>query len=161
MGEEWCADGMWRENLRAIITHRHANFTVVMVTLMDCFLVIANILADFEVIDDHGIEFVFAGFLFINLAVMFLFLFECFLRIVVLRRDLFQDKMEVFDVALISFYFLVEAFSSHGFSDFAQPYPKYLHMIVILRCWRIVVILEQLQEEKEAELSAMESQTAR
>lgn len=30
---------------------RHANFTVVMVTLMDCFLVIANILADFDVID--------------------------------------------------------------------------------------------------------------
>ena len=42
---------MWRQNLKTIITHRHANFTVVMVTLMDCFLVIANILADFDVID--------------------------------------------------------------------------------------------------------------
>ena len=42
---------MWRQSLRGIITHRHANFTVVMVTLMNCFLVIANILADFDVID--------------------------------------------------------------------------------------------------------------
>ena len=49
--QEWFTDGMWRQNLKTIITHRHANFTVVMVTLMDCFLVIANILADFDVID--------------------------------------------------------------------------------------------------------------
>ena len=49
--QEWFTDGMWRQNLKALITHRHANFTVVMVTLMDCFLVIANILADFDVID--------------------------------------------------------------------------------------------------------------
>lgn len=42
---------MWRENLKAIITHRHTNFTVVMVTMMDCFLVAANILVDFDVID--------------------------------------------------------------------------------------------------------------
>ena len=42
---------MWRENLKAIITHRHTNFTVVMVTMMDCFLVVANILVDFDVID--------------------------------------------------------------------------------------------------------------
>ena len=42
---------MWRENLRAIMTHRHVNFTVVMVALIDCFLVTANILADFAVID--------------------------------------------------------------------------------------------------------------
>ena len=39
--QDWITDRMWR----------HANFTVVMVTLMDCFLVIANILADFDVID--------------------------------------------------------------------------------------------------------------
>ena len=49
--QEWFKDGMWRNNLRAIITHRHANFTVVMVTLMDCFLVTANIFADFNIID--------------------------------------------------------------------------------------------------------------
>ena len=42
---------MWRNNLRAIITHRHVNFAVVMVTLMDCFLVTANIFADFNIID--------------------------------------------------------------------------------------------------------------
>lgn len=42
---------MGQHNLKAIITHRHANFTVVMVTLVDCFLVIVNILADFDVID--------------------------------------------------------------------------------------------------------------
>ena len=49
--QEWFTDGIWREHLKAIITHRHINFTVVMVTIMDCFLVVANILVDFGVID--------------------------------------------------------------------------------------------------------------
>ena len=42
---------MWRDDLRVLITHRHANFTIVLVTVIDCFLVVANILADFNVID--------------------------------------------------------------------------------------------------------------
>ncbi|XP_068733808.1 uncharacterized protein [Montipora capricornis] len=158
-GKQWFSDGIWREDLRELITHRHANFTVVMVAIVDSFLVIANILADFGVVDDRGIEIFFAGFLFINLIIMYVFLLECFLRIIVLRRGLFQDSMEVFDVALIGFYFLVEAISSQGFSNIDSPYPKYLHMIVILRCWRILLVLEQLQEEKEVKLSAMENQT--
>ena len=29
------------------------------------------------------------------------------------------------------------------FSDVGKPYPKYIHMIVILRCWRIIAILER------------------
>ncbi|XP_067032164.1 voltage-gated hydrogen channel 1-like [Acropora muricata] len=157
--KHWFTDGMWRDDLRVLITHRHANFTIVLVTVIDCFLVVANILADFNVIDDHGIEVFFTGFLFINLTIMFLFLTECILKIIVLRRDLLQDKMEVFDVALMGFYLLAEVISSHGFSDIESPYPKYLHMIVILRCWRILLVLEELHEEKEAELSAMESQT--
>ncbi|XP_044179985.1 uncharacterized protein LOC114954405 isoform X2 [Acropora millepora] len=157
--KHWFTDGMWRDDLRVLITHRHANFTIVLVTVIDCFLVVANILADFNVIDDHGIEVFFTGFLFINLTIMFLFLTECILKIIVLRRDLLQDKMEVFDVALMGFYLWAEVISSHGFSDIESPYPKYLHMIVILRCWRILLVLEELHEEKEAELSAMESQT--
>ncbi|KAJ7384261.1 Voltage-gated hydrogen channel 1 [Desmophyllum pertusum] len=139
--QEWFTDGMWRQNLRGIITHRHANFTVVMVTLMNCFLVIANILADFDVIDDKGIEFIFTGFLYINLVIMFTFVLECFLRIIVLQRELFQDKMEIFDVALVWFYFLVELISSNGFS---------FHFA-----------FAELQQEKEAAISAMESQTPR
>ncbi|KAK2573532.1 Voltage-gated hydrogen channel 1 [Acropora cervicornis] len=157
--KHWFTDGMWRDDLRVLITHRHANFTIVLVTVIDCFLVVANILADFNVIDDHGIEVFFTGFLFINLTIMFLFLTECILKIIVLRRDLLQDKMEVFDVALMGFYLLAEVISSHGFSDIESPYPKYLHMIVILRCWRILLVLEELHQEKEVELSAMESQT--
>lgn len=42
---------MWRDDLRVLITHRHANFTIVLVTVIDSFLVVANILADFNVID--------------------------------------------------------------------------------------------------------------
>nr|XP_058967289.1 uncharacterized protein LOC131793819 [Pocillopora verrucosa] len=159
--KEWFTDGMWRQNLKTIITHRHANFTVVMVTLMDCFLVIANILADFDVIDDNGIEFIFHGFLDINLIIMFLFVVECLVRMAVLQKELFQDKLEMFDAALVYFYFLVELITSNCFSEVQKPYPKYLHMIVILRCWRILLVLEQLQLEKELELSAMESQTQR
>ncbi|XP_078381168.1 uncharacterized protein LOC144663941 isoform X2 [Oculina patagonica] len=153
-----CKDKI-KSNGREWLTHRHSNFAVVMVALIDCFLVVVNIFADFDVIDDNGIEFIFSIFLYINLVIMFLFVLECFLRIVVLRRDLFQDKMEIFDVALVYFYFLVELISSNGFSEVYKPYPKYLHMIVILRCWRVLLILERLQLEKEAELSAMESQT--
>ncbi|XP_020630625.1 uncharacterized protein LOC110067619 [Orbicella faveolata] len=156
-GKEWFTN----EKLRTIITHRHANFTVVMVSLVDCFLVVANIFADFDVIDDKGIEFVFTSFLYINLVIMFLFVLECFLRIVVLRKDLFQEKMEIFDVALVYFYFLVELISSNGFSEINKPYPRYLHMIVILRCWRVLLVLQQLEQEKEAEISAMESQPPR
>ncbi|XP_027058377.1 uncharacterized protein LOC113685109 [Pocillopora damicornis] len=159
--KEWFTDGMWRQNLKTIITHRHANFTVVMVTLMDCFLVIANILADFDVIDDNGIELIFHGFLDINLIIMFLFVVECLVRMAVLQKELFQDKLEMFDAALVYFYFLVELITSNCFSEVQKPYPKYLHMIVILRCWRILLVLEQLQLEKELELSAMESQTQR
>ncbi|PFX25269.1 uncharacterized protein LOC111330593 isoform X1 [Stylophora pistillata] len=159
--KERFTDEMGQHNLKAIITHRHANFTVVMVTLVDCFLVIVNILADFDVIDDNGIEFIFNGFLYINLVIMFLFVLECLIRMAVLKKELFQDKMEMFDAALVYFYFLVELITSNCLSEVGNPYPKYLHMIVILRCWRILLVLEQLQLEKELELSAIESQTQR
>ena len=37
--------------MRLLLTNRHANFAIVMVTVLDCFLVTANILADFDVVD--------------------------------------------------------------------------------------------------------------
>ncbi|XP_048588838.1 uncharacterized protein LOC5512391 [Nematostella vectensis] len=152
-----CCWSATREVLIPLLFHRNSHLSLVILIVLDVGLIALVLLEDYGAIDGRGNESSFYIFQWICFGVLFFYLLEVCLKILALGKEIFTDKLELFDCILVIFYFIAEAALTNAFRRIDAVYPKYLHMVVVLRLWRMIPVLNDMSCVQE-EIDRMESQ---
>ena len=128
-----------REKLNHIIHTTKFQIGVIVLVIIDCLLVIAELLIELKVLGSHEQSVVPKVLHFMSIGILSIFLIEIAVKVFVMRQDFFKSKMEVFDavVVIVSFSLDVAFANREGSSSGVG-------LLIILRLWRVVRILNGL-----------------
>ncbi|CAH1800442.1 unnamed protein product [Owenia fusiformis] len=146
-----------REKLRYIIHGNKFQITIIILVIIDCLLVISELLIDLGVFDHqirsgggegeegggtsvtkrHPTVSVVAEVLhFLSIAILSLFMIEIIVKVYAMGLDFFKHKMEVFDavVVIVSFALDIAFIGNEAVSGG-------IGLLILLRLWRVTRIL--------------------
>ncbi|XP_005100666.1 voltage-gated hydrogen channel 1 [Aplysia californica] len=142
-----------RETLDDVIHSQKFMVFIIVLVVLDCLMVIAELLFDLEIVklgeEHHYIPKIFH---YGSLGILSLFLIEIGLRIFVLRLDFFKHKLELFDAVVVIVSFILDIVFRDN-EDAATG----VGLLIILRLWRVtrivngIVLSVQKQAEKKIE----------
>ena len=118
----------------------HTNkFQIVIVCLviLDCLLVITELLLDLEVFPNEANESVAPHILhYCSIGILGIFLVEILVRIIVFRLEFFHHKLEIFDAVIVIVSFVLDII----FCNNEGP-ESGIGLLIVLRLWRVTRIL--------------------
>ena len=127
-----------RQRLNYILHTNKFQIIIVCFVILDCLLVIAELLLDMKIIrlTDHEGEMAPRVLHYSSVAVLSLFIIEIMVRIYAYRLDFFKHKMEMFDAVVVIASFVLDIV----FRDNEGP-ESGAGLLVVLRLWRVTRIL--------------------
>ena len=115
------------------IIHSHKFMvTIICLVVLDCLILVAQLLIDLE--GDH--PYISKIFHYGSLSILSLFLLEIGLRIYVLRWTFFHHKFELFDAVVVAVSFILDIIfrEQHGAANASG-------LLILLRLWRVTRIV--------------------
>ncbi|XP_031564162.1 voltage-gated hydrogen channel 1-like [Actinia tenebrosa] len=145
----------WKDNrakLRELLHSQKAQYTVVGLVVLDCIIVIAELIVDLQILKVHHDNPAPHILHYISIAILSIFLIELILKMYAMGLDFLRHKMEVFDgiVVVVSFALDIAFSGSESAAEGAS-------LLVILRLWRVtrivngIVMSVKIQAEKKIE----------
>lgn len=126
----------FRDKLTHVLNTNKFQIVIICLVILDCLLVITELLIDLRVLEFHGSSPVPKVLHYISISIVSLFLIEIALKMYCLRQEFFKSKMEVFDALIVIVAFALNiAFAN---KDGLQ---SSVGLIIVLRLWRITRIL--------------------
>lgn len=124
-----------REKIAHIMYSNKFQIGVVCLVIVDCLLVISELLLDLKVFDP-GHELAPKILHYSSICILGIFLIEISVRLYALRLEFFKHKLEVFDaiVVIVSFVLDIVFRNNEGPESGAG-------LLVVLRLWRVARIL--------------------
>ncbi|EDO34401.1 predicted protein [Nematostella vectensis] len=137
-----------RPRLCEIIHGQKAQYTIIALVIIDCIIVIAELLVDLEILKVHHDNPAPHILHDVSIAILSLFIIELIVKIYAMGMEFFHHKLEVFDgiVVIVSFALDI-AFSGGNAAEGAS-------LLIILRLWRVtrivngIILSVKMQDEK-------------
>ncbi|XP_060571090.1 voltage-gated hydrogen channel 1-like [Ruditapes philippinarum] len=138
------------ERLKHIFHTNKFQILIVCLVILDCLLVITELLIDLEVFPHSTSESPAPHILhYASISILGLFLIETLVRLAVFRLEFFKHKLEVFDAVIVIVSFVLDIIFRN------QEGPESgIGLLIVLRLWRVTRILNgivlsvKLQAEK-------------
>ncbi|XP_064620912.1 voltage-gated hydrogen channel 1-like [Lineus longissimus] len=143
-----------RQHLKHLLHTNKFQISVVILVILDCIIVIAELLIDLKVFETGGEESIHESLAphilhYISIAILSIFLVELGIKIYAFRLEFFKSKMEVFDGIVVVLSFALDiAFANE------EGIISGLGLFIVLRLWRVtrilngIVISVKVQAEK-------------
>ncbi|KAK3085022.1 hypothetical protein FSP39_023019 [Pinctada imbricata] len=127
-----------RQRLNYVLHTNKFQIIIVCFVILDCLLVISELLLDMKIIQvtGHQSELAPRVLHYCSVGVLSLFIIEIFVRIYAYRLDFFRHKMEMFDAVVVVTSFVLDIV----FRDNDGP-ESGAGLLVVLRLWRVTRIL--------------------
>nr|XP_054749166.1 uncharacterized protein LOC129254683 isoform X2 [Lytechinus pictus] len=138
-----------REKIHDFMETQRFHIAILVLVVIDCILVIAELVIDFQVLSEEGgkcnatesekeeKEVTAANVLhYMSLGILSIFMIELMIKIPVFWMEFFRSKLEVFDGIIIVISFVLDIVSLIFEEQFAV-----LQLLVLLRLWRIVRVV--------------------
>ena len=125
------------DKLKYVFHSNKFQVLIVCLVILDCLLVIAELLLDLKVFPNEANESIAPHVLhYASIGILGLFLIEICVRLAVFRLEFFKHKLELFDAAvvIVSFALDVQFRNNEGPESGAG-------LLIILRLWRVTRIL--------------------
>lgn len=138
------------ERLKHMFHTNKFQILIVCLVVIDCLLVITELLIDLKVFPHSASESMAPHILhYASISILGLFLIETLVRLVVFRLEFFKHKLEVFDAIVVIVSFVLDIIFRN------QEGPESgIGLLIVLRLWRVTRILNgivlsvKLQAEK-------------
>ena len=125
-----------RDKLSHILNTNKFQIIVVSLVILDCLLVITELLIDLRVFQFHDTSPVPKVIHYISIGIVSLFLIEIALKVFCLRLEFFKAKLDVFDAVVVIVAFALNiAFANN------EGLQASVGLVIALRLWRITKIL--------------------
>ncbi|XP_069135621.1 voltage-gated hydrogen channel 1-like [Argopecten irradians] len=128
----------FRERLVHILHTNKFQIIIVCFVILDCLLVIAELLLDMNIVNlpDHENHIAPQILHYSSISILCLFVIEIIVRIYAYRLSFLKHKMEVFDAIIVTVSFVLDiVFRSHEGPESG------IGLLVVLRLWRVTRIL--------------------
>ena len=127
--------------LRGRLKHMfHTNkfqIAIVALVIIDCLLVVTELLLDLEVFPNEASESPAPHILhYCSLGILGLFIIEILVRLVVFRLEFFKHKMELFDAVIVIVSFVLDIIYRNN-----EGPESGIGLLIVLRLWRVTRIL--------------------
>jgi hypothetical protein len=130
-----------REHLKHLLHTNKFQICVILLVILDCIIVIAELLIDLKVFEmggeGSGHESIAPHVLhYISIAILSIFLVELGIKLYAFRLEFFKSKMEVFDAFVVVLSFALDiAFANE------EGIIGGVGLFIVLRLWRVTRIL--------------------
>lgn len=127
-----------REKIAHIMYTNKFQIAVVCLVIVDCLLVIAELLLDLKIFElsEHEYDLAPKVLHYSSICILGIFLIEISVRLYALRLEFFKHKLEVFDAIVVIVSFVLDIV----FRDNEGP-ESGAGLLVVLRLWRVARIL--------------------
>lgn len=124
------------DHLKYILNSNKFHITIVCLVIIDCLLVIAELLLDLGMLTYSLKEFAPHVLHYASIAILCLFLIEIITKVAVFRLHFFKHKLEVFDavVVVVSFVLDIVYIDNDGLETG-------IGLLIIVRLWRVARIV--------------------
>ncbi|KAK3576548.1 hypothetical protein CHS0354_011225 [Potamilus streckersoni] len=126
----------FREKLKSIIHSHKFQIIIICIVVIDCLLVIAELLFDLEIIHTSEHSEVPHILHYTSIGILGLFIIELIVRLYAVRLEFFRHKIEIFDAIIIIVSFVLDIV----FRNATGP-ESGTGLLIVLRLWRVVRIL--------------------
>ena len=128
------------ERLKHIFHTNKFQILIVCLVILDCLLVITELLIDLKVFPHSTSESPAPHILhYASISILGLFLIETIVRLAVFRLEFFKHKLEVFDAVIVIVSFVLDIVFRN------QEGPESgIGLLIVLRLWRVTRILNGL-----------------
>ena len=125
-----------REKIAHVMHSNKFQIGVIILVIIDCLLVISELLIDLGIVGDHKHSVVPKVLHYMSIGILAVFMVELAVKIYAMGLDFFRHKMEVFDgiVVVVSFGLDV-AFANE------ENIKGSVGLLIILRLWRVTRVL--------------------
>lgn len=126
-----------RETVEYILNTTKFQIVVICLVIINCLLVITELLIDLKVFEMGGTSKTVPQVLhYLSISILSLFLIEIMVKIYAIRLEFFKRKMEVFDGVVVILAFALDiAFAKD------EGLKSGVGLIIVLRLWRVTKIL--------------------
>ncbi len=128
----------FREKVKHILHTNKFQIVVICLVILDCFLVIIELLLDLRVFElpDHENHVAPKILHYMSVAILSVFVIEIMVKLYALRLEFFKHKLELFDalVVIVSFVLDIVYRNSEGATNG-------IGLLIVLRLWRVTRVL--------------------
>ncbi|KAH3885178.1 hypothetical protein DPMN_009169 [Dreissena polymorpha] len=126
-----------RDDLKHLLQSNKFHIFLVTIVIIDCFLVVSELLLDLNVFTKEAHHTVAPHVLhYCSIGILGFFLIETIVRICVFRCEFFKHKFEVFDAAVVVVSFVLEVVFRNSLGPESA-----VGLLVVLRLWRVARII--------------------
>lgn len=126
-----------RDKLKYVFDSNKFQITIVCFVIIDCLLVVSELLLDLEVFPKEASDSVAPHVLhYASIGILGLFLVEIMTRVVVFRLEFFKHKLEVFDAVVVIVSFVLDVIYRNK-----EGPESGIGLLIVLRLWRVTRIL--------------------
>ncbi|XP_074640405.1 voltage-gated hydrogen channel 1-like [Tubulanus polymorphus] len=125
-----------RSKLQHVLHTNKFQIGVVVLVIIDCLLVIGELLIELEVFALNGHSDVPHVLHYMSIAILSIFMIELLVKVYAFRLEFFKQKLEVFDgiIVIVSFVLDIVFIKKEGITEA-------IGLIILLRLWRVARIL--------------------
>jgi len=126
-----------RDRLKYIFDSNKFQIVIVCLVIVDCLLVVTELLLDLEVFPKEASHSVAPHVLhYMSIGILGLFLIEILTRFAVFRLEFFKHKLEVFDAVIVIVSFILDIIYRNK-----EGPESGIGLLIVLRLWRVTRIL--------------------
>ncbi|XP_052800010.1 voltage-gated hydrogen channel 1-like isoform X2 [Mya arenaria] len=126
-----------RDRLKHLFSTNKFHVIVVCFVILDCLLVVAELLLDLKVFPSEANDSIAPHVLhYCSISILGLFLIEILLRVIVFRLEFFKHKLEVFDAAIVIVSFALDILYRNN-----EGPESGVGLLIVLRLWRVTRII--------------------
>ncbi|XP_046365721.2 voltage-gated hydrogen channel 1-like isoform X1 [Haliotis rufescens] len=127
-----------REKIHHLLHTNKFQIGVICLVILDCFLVIIELLLDLRVFElpDHENHVAPKILHYMSLAILSVFMVEIGVRLYAMRLDFFKHKLELFDAVVVIVSFILDIIYRN-----AEGAANGIGLLIVLRLWRVTRVL--------------------
>jgi len=126
-----------RDRLKHLFSTNKFHIIVVCFVIVDCLLVVSELLLDLKVFPTEAHHSVAPHVLhYCSLAILGLFLIEILVRLVVFRLEFVRSKFELFDAVIVIVSFVLDILYRNN-----EGPESGIGLLIVLRLWRVTRII--------------------
>lgn len=127
----------FNERMKHIFHSNKFQIIIVILVVIDCLLVVTELLLDLKVFPESANESIAPHVLhYASIAILGLFLIETIARLAVFRLEFFKHKLEVFDAIVVIVSFVLDVVFRNK-----EGVESGVGLLIVLRLWRVTRIL--------------------
>ncbi|KAL3857163.1 hypothetical protein ACJMK2_011879 [Sinanodonta woodiana] len=126
----------FRDNVKSIIHSHKFQIIIICFVVLDCLLVIAELLFDLKIIHTSEHSEVPHILHYASIGILSLFIIELIVKLYAVRLEFFHHKIEIFDAVIIIVSFALDIVYRNTIGPESGT-----GLLIVLRLWRVVRII--------------------